>query len=57
MLSKIRDWWIRNDVEITWAIIGSLTTFGICDLAQGFYVNAVISFLFAYLNYIFRAMR
>lgn len=57
MLSKIRNWWTRNDVEISWAIIGSLATFGICDLAQGYYVSAMFSFLFAYLNYLFRAVR
>jgi hypothetical protein len=56
-MNKFRSWWIRNDVEISWAIIGALTAFGISDFAQGFWFSGVVSFFFAWLNYAFRAVR
>ena len=56
-MNKFRRWWTTNDVEISWFIIGSLITFGITDLAQGFWTSAAFSFFFAWLNYAFRAVR
>jgi hypothetical protein len=57
MLNKFKKWYMQNDVEITWTVIGALSAFGISDFAQGFYVSGVISLLFAYLNYAFRPIR
>jgi hypothetical protein len=57
MLNNFKKWYMQNDVEITWTVIGALSAFGISDFAQGFYVSGVISLLFAYLNYAFRPIR
>ena len=54
IMSYFRDWYKENDVEITWALIGALTAFGIADLEHGSYVWATIDFALAYVNYIFR---
>lgn len=52
-MNKIRQWYMSNYTEITWFLIGLLVASGIDSLVRGFYVNAGVSFLFAYLNYIF----
>jgi hypothetical protein len=51
-MSKFRQWYLTNSTEITWFLIGLLVSSGIDSLARGHYVNAVISFAIAYLNYI-----
>jgi hypothetical protein len=51
MLEKIRSWYLRNSVEITWFLIGWLTLAGLQDLGHGNYVEAVICFIFVAINY------
>ena len=51
-MSKFRDWYNRNSVEITWFLIGLLVSSGIDSLVRGNYGNAALSFGIAYLNYI-----
>lgn len=53
-MSHFRDWYQENDVEITWALIGSLTAFGITELGQGDYLWATFDFAFACINFMFR---
>ena len=50
--NKIRRWFYLHQPKIAWFIIGWLTTSGIRDLLMGNYIGAIISFAFAYLNYI-----
>lgn len=50
-MDKIRQWYLRNYTEITWFLIGFLTFAGLQDLANGNYVQAVISFVLVALNY------
>jgi hypothetical protein len=54
-MEKFRNWYLTNFPAINWFIIGSLTTFGFVALTQGNYVNALIDFVLAYLNFLFRA--
>ena len=49
---NIRRWFMRNGYKVTWFVIGWLVTSGLRDLAMGNFVGALISFGFAYLNYI-----
>jgi len=52
-MNKIRDWYLRNYIEITWFLIGFLVMGGIVDLTEGDYTGSIISFGVAYLNYLF----
>jgi hypothetical protein len=52
-MSKFRIWWLRNQTEITWFIIGWLTVVGFQDLFRGDYFGALISFVLVYINYKF----
>ena len=49
---NIKRWFARNGYKVTWFIIGMLVTNGLTDLFSGLYISALISFGFAYLNYI-----
>ena len=49
--NKMRWWLTVNQQKIAWFIIGWLTTSGIRDLLIGNYFGALVSFGFAYLNY------
>jgi hypothetical protein len=49
---KIQLWFHRNRLQITWFLIGWLVTSGISALFAGQYLSALISFLFAGLNYV-----
>ena len=53
MFEKIRSWYLRNYVEITWFLIGWLTFGGVIDFARGDYLNAVLLWSIAFVNYIF----
>jgi len=57
MLNNFKKWYMQNDVEFTWFIMGSLVVFGLNDFAHGFYISGLITFLFVYLNYAFRPVR
>ena len=50
-MNKFRQWYFRNNTEITWFLIGFLTMGGINALGKGNYVDALISFGIAYINY------
>ena len=50
-MNKFRQWYLMNQKEITWFLIGFLTLSGFQDLGQGNYVGAAISFVLVYINY------
>jgi len=50
-MSKFREWYIKNQTEITWFVIGSLF-FSTCDqLARGNYAWALFDAVMIYTNY------
>lgn len=51
MSGKIKQWFLRNQNNILWFLIGWLVTSGIRDLLMGNYIGAFISFAIAYVNY------
>lgn len=52
-MNKFRKWYLTNSHEITWFLIGLLTAMGFESLSRGDYINAVIGFALAYVNYYF----
>ena len=50
-MNKFRQWYLTNQTEITWFLIGFLTLGGLQDLSVGNYVGALINFALAYINY------
>jgi hypothetical protein len=50
-MNNIRQWYLSNQKEITWFLIGFMVFAGLQDLAVGNYVGAAISFGLAYINY------
>lgn len=50
-MNKFRQWYLTNSTEITWFLIGLLTSTGIDALLRLDYTNAALSFLLAYVNY------
>ena len=57
MINAIRNWYIRNQDEITWFLIGWLSFAGLDALTEGRYISAGFSLGFAYINYAFRKIR
>jgi hypothetical protein len=53
MLQQFRSWYLRNQTEITWFLIGFLCYSGLISLGRSDYVGAVIAFGVAYINYFF----
>ena len=53
-MNQIRTWYVRNQTEITWFLIGVLTLTGLEELSRGDYAQAAISFGLVALNYAFR---
>ena len=51
MLERFRQWYLTNQKEITWFLIGFLVFAGLQDLSVGNYVGALVSFGLAYINY------
>ena len=51
-MNKFRAWYLQNQTEITWFLIGFLCYSGLISLGQGNYVGAVIAFGIAYANYL-----
>lgn len=49
---KIRNWYLRNQKNITWFLIGWMVTSGFRSLIMGDFISAAILFAVAYLNYI-----
>jgi len=52
-MNKFRAWYLRNQVEITWFLIGWLVLGGIYDFSRGGYVSALVLWALAFINYIF----
>ena len=51
MLNKIRDWFIRYDVEISWFFIGYFTSEFFQDIARGNLLGAAFDLILVVLNY------
>lgn len=50
-LNNFRNWYLNNNTEITWFIIGVCTLSGVEALAREQYTNSIVNFGLAYLNY------
>lgn len=50
-MNSIKAFFLRNQKEITWFLIGFLTLSGLQDLGRGDYLGAAISFGLVWLNY------
>jgi hypothetical protein len=50
-MNSIRQWYLTNQTEITWFLIGVLTLSGFQDLGVENYVGASVAFILAYINY------
>lgn len=50
-MTAFREWYIKHQDAITWFVIGVCVMAGLGSLAAGNYVNAVINFGIAALNY------
>jgi hypothetical protein len=51
MLDNFRSWYLRNQNEITWALIGFLFAAALHSISQGEYIDATFSLLLAWANY------
>jgi hypothetical protein len=50
-MNKFRQWYLTNQTEITWFLIGFLTLSGLQDLNVGNYIGALVSFGLVWINY------
>ena len=50
-MNKFRQWYLTNQIKITWFLIGFLVFAGLQDLTMGNYSGAIVSFGLAYINY------
>ena len=50
-MNNFRNWYRRNQTEITWFLIGWMTISALQCLGQGDYIGAALSGGFAFLNY------
>ena len=57
MWNSFRNWYIYNQDQITWFIIGWLTFAGIDSIARGNYIWALVNFALVYVNYKFLKVR
>lgn len=53
MMNKFRAWYLSNQVQITWFLIGFLVYAGLIDFAQGDYVGMLLFWGIAVINYVF----
>ena len=53
-MSKFRQWYTVNAVEITWFLIGILLASSVVDFVSGDYFWGTVNLALAYINYIFR---
>jgi len=51
-MNKFRQWYMTYSNEITWFVIGMCVTSGIDSLAREQYGNAILSFFFAWVNFV-----
>lgn len=52
MLANIREWYLRNHIQITWFLIGWLVLSGITSFARGDYTTTALAWGIACINYI-----
>jgi hypothetical protein len=50
-MSQFRNWYFRNQIEITWFLIGFLIAAALHSFSAGNYVDAAFSLLMAFANY------
>ena len=53
MLANFRQWYLRNQVQITWFLIGWLAFGGAINFGQGRYTEAIVLWVIALVNYVF----
>jgi len=51
MLENFKRWYIRNQNEITWCLIGFLIASALSSFSRGEYIDMTFSLLLAYANY------
>ena len=51
MLNNFRLWYLRNQTEITWCLIGFLVAAALSSFSRGEYEDAGFSLLMAFANY------
>ena len=51
MLNNFRNWYLRNQNEITWALIGFLIASAVSSFSRGEYADMSFSLVLAYANY------
>lgn len=52
-MNKFRAWYLRNQTEITWFLIGWLVLVDVYDFGRGEYVGAAVLWIIALINYAF----
>jgi len=50
-MDKFRDWYLKNQVEITWALIGFLVASAVSSFSRGDYADMTFSLALAFANY------
>jgi hypothetical protein len=51
MLDQFREWYFRNQNEITWCLIGFLVASAVSSFSKGEYADMTFSLLLAFANY------
>jgi hypothetical protein len=54
MFTKIRNWFWRNEVQLTWFIIGVFAMCFIMDIGKQNYFGALLDLIIIAINYIYR---
>jgi uncharacterized protein (DUF486 family) len=53
MMENFRAWYLRNQIQITWFLIGLLFYSGLIQFGQGDYAGMLLSWGIAVINYMF----
>ena len=51
MLNQFKNWYLQNQNEITWCLIGFLTASALSSFSRGNYGDMLFSLLLAFANY------
>ena len=54
MLSKIRNWYVGNEMQLTWFFIGVFLSIFVADVEAGNYFGALLDAVIVVINYIYR---
>lgn len=54
MFTKIRNWFLAHEMQVTWFIIGTFATWFLVDLGRQNYVGALVDAIIVIVNYIYR---